>query len=154
MKKLFVLTLLFVSLCNTSKAQETSKIKLTNSFVEWNFGVAYIFEDYIAPGTSVLWGKSFVDENNLILEYELGFALPSLITGKFGIGKKINSTVVTFGIRPFPFNFYLQSSYNKSKKGYWIASLEFNPLDSESIVSFESKAILNFGYRWNLKNKQ
>jgi hypothetical protein len=44
----------------------------------------------------------------------------------------------------------LQSSFTSGKKGYWIASIEFNPLQSDIIIPIETKAILNFGYRWHI----
>ena len=160
MKKLILISLLSFLFFNNIEAQEIASGKSENSFVEWNFGVAFIGDsnilgnNFIFPGTSVLWGKTFIYENNLIFEYEVGFALPSLITGKLGIGKKFNTTNVTVGVRPFPFNLFLQSSFMKGKKGYWITSVEFNPLYSDNSISFGSKAILNFGYRWNInKNK-
>jgi hypothetical protein len=153
MKKLLLISLLSIFFFGNSEAQEISTGKSKNSFVEWNFGVAYI-EDFIFPGTSVLWGRTYINENNFIFEYEAGLALPSIVTGKLGIGKKFNNTKVIIGVRPFPFNLYLQSSFTKRKKGYWIYSIEFNPLDSDQQLSFLSKAILNFGYRWNIvKNK-
>ncbi|MET6991457.1 hypothetical protein [Sediminicola arcticus] len=151
MKKLLLISLLSIFFFQKSEAQEISAGKSKNSFVEWNFGVAYMpNDDFIFPGTSVLWGRTYINENNFIFEYEAGFALPSLVTGKLGIGKKFNNTKVIVGVRPFPFNLYLQSSFPKGKKGYWITSIEFNPLDSDTSLSFESKAILNFGYRWNI----
>ena len=149
MKKLLLISLLsFFFFCN-SEAQEISTGKSKNSFVEWNFGVAYIDDSFVFPGTSVLWGRTYINENNLILEYEAGFALPSLVTGKLGIGKKFNNTKVIVGVRPFPFNLYLQSSFMGGRKGYPIVSIEYNPLD-DSPLSFGSTAILNFGYRWRL----
>jgi hypothetical protein len=147
------------SLLEIKKTSEEAKIsmpdigfkKSKNSFVEWNFGVAYISEDdFIFPGTSYLWGQTYINENNLIFEFEAGLALPSIVTGKLGIGKKFNNTNVIVGVRPFPFNLYLQSSFTSGKKGYWIASIEFNPLNSDTSLSFGSKAILNLGYRWNV----
>ena len=155
MKKLLLISLLSIFFFFNSEAQEISTGKSKNSFVEWNFGVAYIVDDdFVFPGTSVLWGSTYINENNFIFEYEAGFSLPSLVTGKLGIGKKFNNTKVIVGVRPFPFNMYLQSSFTKGKKGYWITSIEFNPLNSDSSLSFSSKAILNFGYRWNMiKNK-
>ena len=154
MKKLLLISLLSFFFFNKIGAQEISTGKSNNSFVEWNFGFANIEDEFIFPGTSVLWGRTYVNENNLIFEYEVGLALPSLVTGKLGIGKKFNTTKVIVGVRPFPFNFFLQSSFTNGKKGYWIASIEFNPLDSNTSLSFGSKAILNFGYRWNItKNK-
>jgi hypothetical protein len=145
-----------VGLKNSSEKPKTSMkdirfIKSKNSFVEWNFGVAYIAEDdFIFPGTSYLWGQTYINENNLIFEFEAGLALPSIVTGKLGIGKKFNNTKVIVGVRPFPFNLYLQSSFTNGKKGYWVASIEFNPLNSNTSLSFGSRAILNFGYRWNI----
>lgn len=148
MKKLLLISLLSFFFSGNSEAQGKSK----NSFVEWNFGVAYL-EDWSSsplffPGTSVLWGRTHINDNNFIFEYEAGLALPSIVTGKLGIGKKFNNTKVIIGVRPFPFNLYLQSSFTKGKKGYPIVSIEFNPLD-DSPLSFGSKAIFNFGYRWS-----
>jgi len=94
-------------------------------------------------------------ENNLIIEYSVGFALPTLVTGKFGIGKKFDTTKIIMGVRPYPFNIFLETSFITRTKGYWITSIEFNPLKSSStLLSFDSKAILNFGYRWNLATKR
>ncbi len=150
MKKLVLIAFLLFYYFNNIEAQEVALAKSDNSFIEWNFGLAYINKDIIFPGTSVLWGSTHINENNSIVEYEVGMALPSLVTGKIGVGQKFGNTKVIAGIRPFPFNFYLQSSIAKCKKGYWITSVEFNPIDSEQLISFGSKAILNFGYRWNL----
>lgn len=154
MKKSILISLFSFIFFNNIEAQEIATGKSENSFVEWNFGVAFIGDNFIFPGTSVLWGKTFINDNNLIFEYEVGLALPSLLTGKLGIGKKFNNTNVIVGVRPFPFNLYLQSNFTKGKKGYWITSIELNPLYSYNSISFGSKAILNFGYRWNIiKNK-
>ncbi len=101
------------------------------------------------PGTSVLLGRTHINDNNFIFEYEAGFALPSIVTGKLGIGKKFNNTKVIVGVRPFPFNLYSQSSFMGGRKGYPIVSIEYNPLD-DSPLSFRSTAILNLGYRWRL----
>lgn len=152
MRTLLLISLLSILFIRKCEAQETASGKSKDSFIEWNFGAAYVTEiDYILPGTSVLWGKTYIDEYNVIFEYEAGFALPSLVTGKVGIGKKFNNTKVIFGVRPFPFNLYLQSSFTKREKGYWITSIEFNPImDDSNIISFGSAAIWNFGYRWNI----
>ena len=64
----------------------------------------------------------------LFLEYEAGFALPSLVTGKLGIGKKFNNTKVIVGVRPFPFNLYLQSSFTKGKKDIGLPPLNLTHL--------------------------
>ena len=147
--------LLFLFVFQTSIAQESTSITSKNSFIEWNFGIAFISEEnFPFPGTSVVWGKTYVNENDIIFEYQAGFAFPSLITGKIGIGKMFDTTKVIAGIRPFPFNVFLQSSFAPKKNGYWIASVELNPLNANTDISFGSKAILNVGYRWSLTAKE
>lgn len=153
MKKLLLFALLSFFFFNTSIAQELSTGKSKNTFKELNFGVALIGDENETlpfPGASFLWGTTYVNENNLIFEYEVGFALPSIVTGKLGVGKRFNNTNVIIGVRPFPFNIYLQSSFTSGEKGYWITSIEYNPTESETSLSLGSKAILNFGYRWNI----
>ena len=143
-----LLSMLF--LCIGLNAQEKSNAIEKNAFVEWNFGVAHIYDEAIFPGTSVLWGKTYITENNFVIEYEGGFALPTIVTGKFGIGKKFNNTKFVAGLRPFPFNVFIQSSFTNGKKGYWICSVEYNPLHYDSTLAFHSKAIFNVGYRWHI----
>ena len=155
MKKIIFSLLLFLFVFQTSIAQESTSITSKNSFIEWNFGIAFISEEnFPFPGTSVVWGKTYVNENDIIFEYQAGFAFPSLITGKIGIGKMFDTTKVIAGIRPFPFNVFLQSSFATKKNGYWIASVELNPLNANTDISFGSKAILNVGYRWSLTAKE
>jgi hypothetical protein len=155
MLKLLLFFLLFFIFLTPTRAQELPIEKSKSSFIEWNFGLAFISEaNSVFPGTSVLWGSTYINENNFIFEYGAGFALPSLVTGKIGIGKKFNNTKVIIGVRPFPFNLYLQSSFPAGKRGYWIGSLELNPLGSETVLSFGSKAIFNFGYRWDLTSNK
>ncbi|CAI8350649.1 MAG: Uncharacterised protein [Polaribacter sp. SA4-10] len=155
MKKIIISTFLFLFFFQVSVAQESPSITSKNSFIEWNFGIAFISEEgFPFPGTSVLWGKTYINENDIIFEYQAGFALPSLVTGKIGIGKMFDTTKVIVGIRPFPFNVFLQSSFATQKNGYWIASVELNPLNANTEISFESKAILNVGYRWSLSAKK
>ena len=155
MKKTIFSSLLLLFFFITSNAQKSTSISSENSFIEWNVGIAFIAdENFPFPGTSVLWGKTHVNENDIIFEYQAGFAFPSLITGKIGVGKMFGSTKVIAGIRPFPFNVFLQSSFAARKNGYWIASAELNPLNAKNNISFESKAIVNVGYRWSLNVKK
>ena len=155
MKKKIFSSFLLLFFLLTSRAQERTSVMSENSFIEWNVGIAFIAdESFPFPGTSVLWGKTHVNENDIIFEYQAGFAFPSLITGKIGVGKMFGTTKVIAGIRPFPFNVFLQSSFAARKNGYWIASAELNPLNAKNNISFESKAIVNVGYRWSLNVKK
>ena len=154
MKKLLLVSLLSLFIFIRSEAQETPSGKSKSSFKELNTGFALIgYDNEIYPGASFLWGRTYINENNFIFEHEVGFAFPSIITGKLGIGKKINNTEITMGVRPLPFNLYLQSSLKKKEKGYWIVSIEFDPFYSDSFSLFGSRAILNFGYRWHITKK-
>ena len=64
MKKILLVTVLLFFFMNSSSAQETSKWTSENSFIEWNFGVALISDEMFPfPGTSVLWGKTLINEN-------------------------------------------------------------------------------------------
>ena len=151
MKKTLLVTVLLFFFMNSSSAQETSKWTSENSFIEWNFGVALISDEMFPfPGTSVLWGKTLINENNFIFEYEGGFAFPTIVTGKIGIGKKFNTTNLTFGVRPWPFHLYTQATFASMENGYWITSVEVNPFNRDSPISFGSIAMITFGYRWYL----
>ena len=151
MKKLILFFCFSVFFIASNYAQELSKGVSKDSFIEWNFGVAFLEgENILFPGASVLWGKTYINEKDLIFEYEAGFALPTLVTAKLGIGKKFNNTKGVVGIRPFPFNVYGQTSFAKSENRYWIASIEYNPMNSKDRFS---NALLNIGYRWYLDRK-
>ena len=151
MKKLILFSCFSVFFIASNYAQEFSKGVSKDSFIEWNFGVAFLEGENIPfPGASVLWGKTYINEKDLIFEYEAGLAFPTLVTAKLGIGKKFNNTKVVVGIRPFPFNVYGQTSFAKSENRYWIASIEYNPMNSKDRFS---NALLNFGYRWHLDRK-
>ena len=148
MRKLFLFFIISALFIGSSSAQEQTHVVSKNSFVEANLGVAFLEgEGFPFPGASVLWGQTYISKSNLIFEYEAGFAFPTLVTAKLGVGKKFNNTKVIVGIRPWPFNIYGQSSFGEKEIGYWITSIEYNPNNSTDRLS---KAILNFGYRWNL----
>ena len=55
-------------------AQDISNAIEKNAFVEWNFGAAYIDEEFISPGTSVLWGKTYTNENDFVFLLRLQWA--------------------------------------------------------------------------------
>jgi hypothetical protein len=141
--------------------QELSYLKAKEYFSELNFGIALLTSEEISdddtviwPGASFLWGKTIINDNGFIFEYSAGFAFPSIVTGKIGVGKKINETKIILGVRPYPSNLYLQSSFTNGKKGYWTVSFEYNPLDSNLDISLYSKALITLGYRWHSKKRK
>jgi len=158
-----ILLILSISLMNICNAQEQTSYKSNSSFIEWNVGVAKIgqgnlddglLDGSFFPGTSLLYGSTYVNENNTIFEYEIGAAFPSIITGKLGIGKKIGDTKLIIGVRPFPFNLFYQASLPSGKRGYFILSVEFNPIDQEQFISMGSKGLFTLGYRWNVGKRK
>jgi len=149
MIKQFTICLFTIICCSDfSFGQESYPNTTSHSFIEWNVGIAAA-DNFTFPGTSVLWGATVINENNSIFEYEAGLAFPTLLTGKMGGGKVFGSTKIVIGVRPFPFNFYLQTSFLSKENGYWILSFEYNPFDDDAAISFGSKGIVNIGYRWH-----
>lgn len=154
---IFIFCLFFLHVVNaqeSAKGVGESSIVLKGfqkeSFKEWNFGVAIMKgSNFPFPGGSYLWGATFINEKDFIIEYQYGFALPTLLTGKLGIGKRFKKTEVVVGVRPLPFNVYGQTSFVKGKEGDWIVSFEFNPMSNVGL----SKAIFNVGYRWDLATR-
>ena len=84
-----------------------------NIYKEFNFGVALFDGNNAFPGASFLFGKTHYYTNNALLDYQLGIALPSIVTGKvgFGIGNEDFATII--GFRPWPTCPYLQFSFNE-----------------------------------------
>ena len=110
MKKSLPIFIFVLFFALSIKAQESTTFSNTDnstgitktSFFEWNFGIALVSFDtdaYIPfPGASALWGTTFINQENLIFEYEVGFAFPTLVTGKIGVGKRFNNTNVVVGV--------------------------------------------------------
>ena len=100
MKKIIlILTLLPIFLLSQSN----------NTYKEFNFGIA-IVDDFGFPGASFLFGQTNYNSNNTLLDYQIGIAFHSILTGKvgFGIGDKDFATII--GIRAWPTCPYLQFS--------------------------------------------
>ena len=104
-----------------------------NTYKEINIGIA-LFDDGGFPGASFLFGKTNYYTNNTLLDYQLGVAFPSIVTGKigFGIGNEDFATIT--GVRPWPTCAYLQLSENEkhnlsveygSYQGYQVTLLTY-----------------------------
>ena len=108
-------------------------------YKEFNCGL-YLSDGYmeVFPGASYLWGKTIYYNNKTLLDYEGGFAFPTIITGKIGYGIGNKFSAFTFGIRPIPTSLYLQYTWREKR----LISFEFNTLADN--LGF----ILNYGYRW------
>ena len=82
-------------------------------YKEFNFGVAAGFEGSVFPGASYLWGKTHYYNNNTLLDYQAGFAFPTVVTGKIGFGWGGSNYATIIGVRPWPSTAYLQFSFNQ-----------------------------------------
>ena len=83
------------------------------TYKEFNFGVIAGFEGGVFPGASYLWGKTHYYYNNTLLDYQAGFAFPTIVTGKIGFGVGGSNFATIIGVRPWPSTAYLQFRFNQ-----------------------------------------
>ena len=116
----------------------------STTYKEFNAGI-YTSEDIpVFPGISFLWGKTIYYENNTLLDYEIGVALPTLANAKVGFGIVNDNNSVIIGLRPWPTAGYFQYNF-KDKR---LLSIEFLPPLLDSSPGADWPIILNYGYRW------
>ena len=133
MKK--ILLLLFICpVVSYSQFNETYK--------EFNFGVITDWKYGIFPGASYLWGKTHYYNNNTILDYQGGIALPTIVTGKIGFGVVSSNFATIIGIRAYPTTAYIQFGNNQR----FNFSAEYL-LDSGEIFG-EKSIIITYGIRF------
>ena len=118
------------------------------TFIELNTGAALTFEG-IFPGASLLFGQTYTLNTHGIFEYELGLAVPTIVTSKVGIGvqskdKKFQATV---GLRHFPMLTYVQFVHKINDKHSLLSSVEISPFGATDI-SFWSYGIATLGWRY------
>ena len=108
-----------------------------NTYKEINLGIA-LFDDSGFPGASFLFGKTNYYTNNTLLDYQLGVAFPSIVTGKigFGIGNEDFATII--GVRPWPTCAYLQLSKNEKHN----LSVEYGSIEGYQVT------LLTYGIRF------
>jgi len=121
--------------------------QFNKTYKEFNFGVItdmFFDGNGIFPGASFLWGKTNYYQNNRLLDYQIGIAFPTIITGKVGYGIGDQDYATIFGIRPFPTTTYVQFSFREK---YNIA-VEYTPIDFESNEFGRGGLIICYGYRF------
>ena len=114
-----------------------------NIYKEFNFGIALIGDEIGAfPGASFLFGKTIYYSNNTLLDYQLGVAFPSIITGKIGFGTGNEEFATIFGIRAWPTCPYLQISIKERHN----LSIEYH-IKNETFFG-QAKALITYGIRF------
>lgn len=114
-----------------------------NIYKEFNFGIAVVDATGAFPGASFLIGNTNYYSNNTLLDYQIGVAFPSVVTGKvgFGIGNEDLATII--GFRPWPTCPYLQISF-KERHNF---SMEYHLLQDSDYFQGTS-LILTYGIRF------
>ena len=153
MKAIILSILIFIGIECEAQEQFTS--------LEWNAGVSASDADEgeYFPGCSYLIGTTYITKSNVVVDAQIGLALPTLVTGKVGVGFKAKNSIITAGIRPFPLHAYLQLQwlpYNKHHS--FIFSFEESAYsmtgnDDWYGPSAFSIRLATVGYRWNLGSK-
>ena len=145
MKK-FLLILLFPLALFSQKQERISTI-----YTEINTGVAFI-DELPFPGMSGLIGTT-LNAGGFLFDVEAGLALPTIWTAKMGIGYELGRSQVTAGLRPFPAHVYIQHVITGKKYGSFLMSVELG-LEEMGVDanSFESLAMITFGWRFTLSN--
>ena len=118
---------------------ETSK----ETFLELNIGLASLGSPYffqgLFPGASLLFGGT-ISSSGLVCDVQIGAALPSLITGKIGVGIGNLDRNISLAVRPWPLTIGPQIKIEQ-----FTLSLE---IGTERGSSFQAGFIGTVGYRW------
>ena len=113
-------------------------------YKEFNSGI-FLGEDItLFPGASFLWGKTIYFNNNTFLDYQGGFAFPTVFTGKIGIGIGNEKSASSIGLRPFPSSLYFQYNWDEKR----LFSIEFMPPIIDGSPGANWPVIINYGFRW------
>ena len=119
-----------------------------NQFIEVNVGLASI-DDYSYtfpfPGASVLYGQTY-NKKIFVIEWQLGLAAPSIVTGKIGIGAGNLKRNFMIAIRPWPLSVGPQV-----KLGRVTVSFEIGNNDA---ASYDAGFISTIGWRWIIKPRK
>ena len=151
MKAIILSILIFIGIECEAQEQFTS--------LEWNAGVSYVDDGFYFPGCSYLIGTTYITKSNLVLDAQIGLALPTLVTGKIGVGFKAKNAIITAGIRPYPSHAYVQLQWLPNNRHYsFIFSFEESALSMTDNYNWEGRSaysirLATVGYRWNLGSK-
>ena len=116
----------------------------STNYKEFNSGI-FLGEDItFFPGASFLWGKTIYFNNNTFLDYQGGFAFPTVFTGKIGIGIGNEKSASSIGLRPFPSSLYFQYNWDEKR----LFSIEFMPPIIDGSPGAKWPVIINYGFRW------
>lgn len=120
------------------------------NYREVNVGVAFLGRQYtesgMFPGASYLWGRTTYSSNGLVVDRQAGIALPTIVTGKIGVGYGSEKGSALVGIRPWPPTGYLQGNIPTTN-----GMLCFTAEVTDPRIGFSS--IFTAAYRWKRKDQ-
>ena len=121
------------------------------SYTEFNVGFAtnkhWEKSGGVMPGASYLFGKTHYYKSGLIIDNQIGFALPVILTAKIGGGFKLNETEFISGIRIWPMNYFTQIN-TPFKKGKLVLTVERFMAYNDTMFP---NNYFSVGYRWHKK---
>ena len=98
----------FLATVSSTHAQEEKSVE---PYIESNWGLAFIVEGAVFPGTSVLMGRRSYFSKNGFTDTQIGLAFPSVLTAKVGVGHTgAKGGHFSAGLRVFPTHVYIQNT--------------------------------------------
>ena len=98
----------FLATISSNHAQEEKRVE---PYIESNWGLAFIVEGAVFPGTSVLMGRRSYFSKNGFTDTQIGLAFPSVLTAKVGVGHTgAKGGHFSAGLRVFPTHVYIQNT--------------------------------------------
>lgn len=137
-----ILLFVFFVLCFfNSYSQTTTKYRELNTGV--STGIIPLF-----PGVSSMIGATTKYPSGIILDYEGGIAVPSIITMKGSVGFSLDDKLdLSFGIRPWPSSTFVQMNIRRPNKSSNIVVTAESMLWSRYL--WVQNSIFTVGWRWN-----
>ena len=167
MKQFVTIILIFTSSFAYSQESKFLELNLGAGVIDYLGWSIYDDTDvYPAPGLSLVYGKiyennrSIYNSQDYIFEWQIGLALPSIVTGKLTFGLGDSDKYWGLSIRPWPLFIGPQVKLNN-----WSFSFEYSPSiqikyedsyfapdmgPSRRYTSFDVPWILNLGWRKQL----
>ena len=152
MKKLLLFLLLLPNLILSQKNQFYLEGNVGTSRLAIETGIDYtdmtlIYEKKNVLNASALIGCVFPMGDYSLVDVQIGFSYPYIVTGKIGAGSyygKKDQVAIILGIRPYPLAAYTQVNIGNKNKPHLIISGE---LGSGGQIFMGTRNLFNAGFR-------
>ena len=152
MKKLLLYLLLLPTILFSQKSNFylEGNVGLSRTAIERGIDPTYatmIYDKKVRPNVSVMCGKTFPMGDYSLVDIQVGFSYPYIVTGKIGAGNyygKKDQVAIILGIRPYPLAAYTQANIGNKNKPHLIISGE---LGSGGQIFMGTRNLFNAGLR-------